>query len=110
MSARSIRRSQEREAERRNRRLARSVALAAGAVAATAVLAAPGAHAATFNVSNLNNAGASSLRGAVTSANAQAGADTITFSGAATSGEIVLATQIPITGDLTITAPVISSP
>ena len=105
MSARRIRRTHEREADRRNRRVARRAALATGAVAATAALAAPGAQAANFSVTNLNNAGAGSLRGAVTSANALAGPDTISFTGAATSGEITLLTEIPITDDLTITGP-----
>lgn len=105
MSARSIRRSHERDAARKGRLVCRRAALATGAVAATAAITAPGAQAANFPVSNLNNAGANSLRGAILSANAAAGADSVTFTGAATSGEITLLTQIPITGDLTITGP-----
>ncbi len=105
MSARSFRRSHEREARRRGRRLARRTAGAAAAVAAAAVVTAPGAEAANFTVSNLNNAGAGSLRQAVLDANGAAGPDTITFTGAATSGEIILADEIPISDDLTISGP-----
>lgn len=105
MSARSIRRSHEREEERRGRRAARRAGLAVGAVAATAAIAAPGAQAANFPVSTLANLGAGSLRAQITAANGAAGADTITFTGGATSGEITLATEIPITDDLTITGP-----
>ncbi len=102
MSARSIRRSH----ERRGRRIARRAWLTAGAAAATAAIVAPGAQAANFPVSNLGNAGAGSLRNQIAAANASAGADTITFTGAATSGEIVLTTtEIAITDDLTITGP-----
>lgn len=105
MSARSIRRSHEREGERRRRRLAQRTAVAAAAVAAAAVVTAPGAEAANFPVSNLNNAGANSLRQAVINANGAVGPDTISFTGAATSGEITLATAIAITDDLTINGP-----
>lgn len=103
MSARSFRRSQRREEQRRGRRIARRAALA---TAATAALAAPNAEAANFPVSTLANSGAGSLRNQIAAANAAAGADTITFTGAGASGEIRLTTdQIAITDDLTITGP-----
>lgn len=105
MSARSIRRSHERDEQRRGRRIARRAGLAAGTVAATAAIAAPGAQALNFPVNTLANSGAGSLRAQITAANGVVGADTITFTGAATSGEITLATEIPITDDLTITGP-----
>jgi hypothetical protein len=56
-----------------------------------AVLA-PTAHAATYTVTNLNNAGVGSLRQAVIDANAAVGADIITFS---ISGTITLASTLP---------------
>ena len=97
MSARSIRRSHDRRLRRAR--------LATGAALGGSALLASGAQAANFPVTNLNNAGANSLRAAITSANGAAGADTISFSGAGASGEIVLLTEIPITDDLTINGP-----
>jgi len=67
-------------------------AVATGAVAlGIAALAAPSADAATFNVTNLNDSGAGSLRQAVLDANANAGADVITFQ-SGLSGTITLTT------------------
>lgn len=60
---------------------------------------------AAYAVSNLNNSGSGSLREAIQLANANPGADSISFSGAATSGTIVLASEISITGDLSIVGP-----
>ena len=61
--------------------------------------------AATYTVSNLNDAGAGSLRQAIIDANANAGADTIAFASGVT-GTITLATNFPnITDDLTIGGP-----
>ncbi len=61
---------------------------------------------ATFVVTNLNDAGAGSLRDAVDQANARPGADTIVFRGAATSGEIALSSgDIDITDNLKIKGP-----
>lgn len=74
-------------------------------MAATAAIAAPGAQAANFPVTNTTNAAAGSLRAAIVAANGSAGPDTITFSGAGASGEIVLSSEIPITDDVTITGP-----
>ena len=63
------------------------------------------ARGANFVVSNLNNAGAGSLRQAIIDANAGAGADTITFQ-AGVAGTIQLASALPtIAGDLTLTGP-----
>ena len=73
----------------------------AGALAA-ALLASP-AGAATFTVTNLNDAGAGSLRQALLDANAAAGADVIDF---AVGGTITLASDLPaITDGLTLNAP-----
>ncbi|HEX4946308.1 MAG TPA: choice-of-anchor Q domain-containing protein [Blastocatellia bacterium] len=61
--------------------------------------------AATFNVTNNNDAGAGSLRDAVTQANGAAGADTITFAANVT-GTITLTTgELVITEALTINGP-----
>lgn len=93
--------------QRRTLREQRRRALLAGA--AGAVLLTPAAaDAATFTVTNTNDAGAGSLRGAIASANAAAGADEIKFSGAGSSGTIRLTTgELPITqnANLTITGP-----
>ena len=106
MSARSIRRTQERRAARERQRVrAKRVAAATGAAIGGAALLAPGANAANFPVTNTANAGGGSLRAAITSANGAAGPDSISFSGAGASGEIILATEIQITDDLTINGP-----
>lgn len=100
MSARSIRRSHQRRKRRRR------VAGATGAVIGAAAIAAPAAGAATYPVTNANDGGPGSLRQAVIDANANPGADTITFSGAGASGTIRLTTgEIAITDDVTITGP-----
>ena len=54
---------------------------------------------ANFIVTNLDDAGAGSLRDALTLANANADADTITF---AVGGTIILATELALTNDVTI--------
>ena len=69
----------------RMRMMASGSALVAGAVAA------PSAEAANFPVSNLNDAGAGSLRDAIDQANLAAGADDVTFQ-AGLSGTITLTT------------------
>lgn len=64
---------------------------------------APGAHAATFIVTNLADSGAGSLRQAIVDANGNAGADTITF---AVNGTVVLTTgELAISDSLTIQGP-----
>jgi len=80
-------------------------AVATGAVTlGIAALAAPSADAATFNVTNLNDSGAGSLRQATLDANAAAGADVITFqSGLSgtitlTSGQLELYDSVDIQG------------
>ena len=85
----------------------RSLIIGSGALAAvgtTAIGASP-AEAATFNVTNLNDAGAGSLRQAILDANAAAGADVITFQAGLT-GTITLATgQLKITDSVDIQGP-----
>jgi parallel beta-helix repeat protein len=81
-------------------------ALISGAALALAGfgLATP-ADAATFNVSNLNDSGAGSLRQAILDANAAAGADTITFQAGLT-GTITLASgQLDVTDSVDIQGP-----
>ena len=69
-----------------------------------ALCAAPAAHAATFTVTSLADSGAGSLRAAIVSANAAAGADTITFQPGLTgtitlsSGELLLSDSLAISG------------
>ena len=58
----------------------------------------------TYTVANTNDSGAGSLRAAVTSANANAGADTITFDPSVT-GTITLSSTLEITEGVTITGP-----
>lgn len=66
---------------------------------------APGAQAATFTVTNLADAGAGSLRQAITDANTAAGADIIQFQAGLT-GTVTLATgQLEITDTVTIQGP-----
>jgi hypothetical protein len=61
---------------------------------------------ATFIVTNVNDAGAGSLRQAVLDANASPGADTILFRGDASNGEINLSTgEILITDNINIKGP-----
>jgi Right handed beta helix region len=67
-------------------------------------LAAP-AEAATFNVTNLNDSGAGSLRQAVLDANAAAGADIITFQAGLTGTITLTSGQIDITGSVDIQGP-----
>jgi predicted outer membrane repeat protein len=70
----------------------------------TALCAAPAAQAATFTVTSLADSGAGSLRAAIVSANAAAGADTIAFQSGLTgtitlsSGELLLSDSLTITG------------
>jgi hypothetical protein len=82
MSARSIVRASHRDAARRERRShnrARRAGVSAVAALGAGLALAPGANAANFEVSNLNDDGAGSLRDAIVQANAAAGADTVTF-------------------------------
>lgn len=81
-------------------RLASQAALGLGALAAGTA-----ADAATFTVTNLNDAGAGSLRQAVADANGAAGADMVAFQAALT-GTITLTTgDIDITDSVTIQGP-----
>ncbi|MEY4906445.1 MAG: hypothetical protein RL260_163, partial [Pseudomonadota bacterium] len=60
---------------------------------------------ATYTVTNFNDAGAGSLRQAITNANASGGADTINFSTINPTGTINLASALPqITGQITLDA------
>ena len=108
MSERQLRRASERREERERRRstqVAKKAAVGTGAVAGATVLFAPAAEAATFTVSNLNDAGAGSLRQALIDANATAGADTVVFA-SGLSGTITLATgQLPITEAVDLQGP-----
>ena len=101
MSARSIARAHRRNIRRRAKRAAAGTVAAVGAAA----IVAPSADAATFQVSNLNDAGAGSLRDAVEQANLAAGADTVTFAAGLT-GTITLTTgEIPVEEAIDIQGP-----
>jgi len=79
--------------------------LALSLLAAAIAAASPLAGAATFTVTNLNDAGAGSLRDAVTQANAASGADTIQFQSGLT-GTILLASgEIRVSDTVTIAGP-----
>ncbi|MBK8266794.1 MAG: thrombospondin type 3 repeat-containing protein [Planctomycetes bacterium] len=79
-------------------------ALTASLVVALAGVVTP-ASAATLTVTNTNDAGAGSLRDAITQANGAAGADVIDFAAALT-GTIALGSDLPtITEELTIAGP-----
>jgi predicted outer membrane repeat protein len=82
VSERQFRRAGERRAEaeaKRRRRLTGKVGIGAGAALGATVLFAPSANAATFTVTNLDNAGPGSLRQAVVDANQLDGNDTVVF-------------------------------
>ena len=66
--------------------------------------ASPLAGAATFTVTNLNDAGAGSLRGAIAEANAAGGADTVQFAANLT-GTIPLASEIVIADTMNLAGP-----
>ncbi len=88
--------------------MTRSVHPAAGAAAtiALSVLLAAPAGAATFLVTTTADSGPGSLRQAVADANANAGADTIVFSGLALPATVSLvAPRMDVVGDLTIDGP-----
>ncbi len=95
----------ERKQARRAAVLGLLVAGASGSLGASVLIAAP-AQAASFQVTNLNDSGAGSLRAAIAAANAADGADTITFAPGASSGVIELTSgELEITDDLTLTGP-----
>jgi hypothetical protein len=80
--------------------------IGSGALALGATLAAAqSADAATFNVTNLNDAGAGSLRQAVLNANAAAGLDQITFQTGLTGTITLTGGQIQITDSVQIQGP-----
>jgi hypothetical protein len=81
------------------------VAQGAIGVGVAALAAAPGADAAVFNVTNLSDSGAGSLRQAIVDANGAAGADVVTFDAALT-GTITLTTgQLYIVDSLDVQGP-----
>ncbi|MFN8150959.1 MAG: choice-of-anchor Q domain-containing protein [Solirubrobacterales bacterium] len=76
----------------------------AGVVLGAGAIGASSAEAATFQVTNLNDTGAGSLRQAIDDSNAAAGADTITFQ-SGLSGTINVASEMHANDDLTIDGP-----
>lgn len=103
-----MRRAQQKRETKQARRAAAFglLALGTGAPLGAAVIVAPAADAATLSVTNLNDTGAGSLRAAVAAANAAAGADTISFTGAGATGVIQLTSgEIEVTDDVTISGP-----
>ncbi len=86
-------------------RLAAGGVLVVGSSGAAALVAATPAGASTFSVSNTNDSGAGSLRQAVLDANANAGADTITFDPSVTGTITLTSGQIAISDSVTITGP-----
>jgi hypothetical protein len=106
MSARSIRRARERELKRQERgtRLAKRGGVVAAGALGSAVLFAPGAQAATFEVTNLGSSGAGSLDQAVLDANAADGPDQITFQAGLT-GTITLTSDLDVNEALEVVGP-----
>lgn len=89
----------------RNKKARKGVVAASGAAAALgALVTGVPADAATFNVTNLNDAGAGSLRQAIVDANNAAGADTVTFQAGLTgtitltTGQLYIADSVDIQG------------
>jgi hypothetical protein len=96
-----------RERGRRQERVARRhrAALATAAAGSAALMLAPGAEAATFTVTNLDDAGAGSLRQAILDANASPEADSIPFA-QGLSGTLTLAGPLPaVTDSVAIAGP-----
>lgn len=104
--SRRQRRAEARAQARAARRAARSGPLSAGAALALGLGLNPaGAQAASFEVTNLEDSGAGSLRQAIADANAMPGADVITFQ-AGLSGTITLTSgQLEITDSLDLQGP-----
>lgn len=98
-SSRRERRAIEREAQKKNR-ITGGAALALGALAAGGT-----AEAATFTVTNLTDAGAGSLRQAVTDANGAAGADMVVFQAGLTGTITLTSGDIDITDSVDIQGP-----
>ena len=100
-------RRQRRAMEREQRRTAnRGVAVASGAALALGTLAAgTPAAAATFQVTNLNDSGAGSLRDALFDANTLAGADTVTFQAGLTGTITLTSGQLYITDSVAVQGP-----
>ncbi|MBS0570240.1 MAG: hypothetical protein JSS28_06520 [Proteobacteria bacterium] len=93
-----------------SRPLARAVASAIGkpsllAAAAAGFVLSPAAFAATYAVGNLNDSGAGSLRDAIAQANANPGADTITFASNVTGTITLTSGSLVINDDVTIQGP-----
>src|SRR5215212_8909146 len=100
-----MKRAQQRNAAKESKRQAgagKRAALAGGAALGATVLFAPTADAATFTVTNNNDAGAGSLRDAIGSANADAVVDDINFSVSGviplTTGNIVISEPVNLNG------------
>lgn len=97
-ASRQRRRAQER-ARRKGRKSGAALTLGA------ALAAVPSAQAATFTVSNLNDAGAGSLRQAIEDANAAAGADVIEFQAGLTGTIVLTSGELDITDSVDIQGP-----
>jgi predicted outer membrane repeat protein len=105
MSQRQRRRKAERRSQAQRRVPSRRQVAAGATVAMGATLAATGnAQAATFNVTNLNDDGAGSLRQAILDANASPGMDQVLFQ-ATLSGRIALGSDLDIYGPTEVRGP-----
>lgn len=102
-----MQRAQARKAESERRRALRRAGRAVagvGAALGTAALLAPGAHAATFQVTSLADAGPGSLRDALAAANLDDADDTILFDSSVT-GSINLQSELRVEGPVNIAGP-----
>ncbi|HEX2642246.1 MAG TPA: IPTL-CTERM sorting domain-containing protein [Thermoanaerobaculia bacterium] len=89
----------------RQRRQRKAAASGAALTLGVALAASPAAQAATFTVTNLDDAGAGSLRQAIEDANGAAGADTITFDPGLNGAITLTSGQLSITDSVDIQGP-----
>src|SRR5689334_22587090 len=104
MSRHRQRRRSRRIEDRRRTSAKRTVIAGAGLSLGVSLATGGSADAATFTVTNLNDSGAGSLRQAILDANANPGADQVTFQ-SSLSGQITLTSELPVTDAVDVAGP-----